>query len=937
MKKTSAAARAKNFFSSGFFIYTVLIFVTAVAVFLPFLQNRTSFIWEPDGTAQHFTAFVYYGEYIRGILQSIFSGNPAIPQFDFSIGLGSDILQSLQYYTIGDPLNLLSALVPKEYASYAYTLIMALRYYLAGLAFMALAKYKKLPRLTSAAGAVMYVFTAYSMYMAIRHPSFLNPMIYFPLIILGAEMIFDKKQPYVFILSIFLSAVSCFYYFYVISIFTVLYIFLRIFFVYGKRFFKGFFESLWKFGGSYILGVLMAAVIFFPLVGAFFSASRGQVDYGLGILFNKDFYKNFLSAFFNTQMIGNNTYFGFTALSAGGAVLLFAGRKKNGFLKAAFVVVTVMVMLPAFGMVINGFSYVVNRWSWVYGLLCAYTFAKCAGDLKNITVKKSVLLVVSAAVSTGIMAYLKTLNSTENLISCAVFFAFALLCLAYSAAPLIIKNINRKAIGAVFKGALCVLAAAAVFVNGFYFFSPSETKYVDSFMTFKEAREYSNGKRTAQIAGIQSGDAGISRYVPLGIPMSDYNESMINGAYSTSAYLSMIDANIVEFQQDMGLINGNLSRINDTRWDPFLNVVLNARYMVSKNTNSTYYAADNKPVASVIYTNADEYGVYENEAYVPFGFTYEKTLSKSEYDKLNPAEKRLALLDSLVLNDTDTQGTASAADYQDKCGEIAVSLEDTPGVVLDGNKIYVAEDNTEIGLTVNGKIAPNSQLYFYAQNIHYSPLSTDDYEKAQRGESVHGAESDTLRKIFAPESSVGVSVSADSRRESFQIYTAFNDYFTGIFDHILNLGYCQNAPEELKISFKKGVYEFDSLSVLSVPMNEYGSLTDRLGGETLQNVETGCDSISGTITVSGSKWLYLSIPYSENWKAYVDGEEAEIHRADSAFCAVALSEGEHSIELKYENRILLYSLPVSIAGAAVFAAVVVLTQRKLKKEKDLQK
>ena len=40
---------------------------------------------------------------------------------------------------------------------------MVLRYYLAGLAFMALAKYKKLPVLTSAAGAVIYVFTAYSM------------------------------------------------------------------------------------------------------------------------------------------------------------------------------------------------------------------------------------------------------------------------------------------------------------------------------------------------------------------------------------------------------------------------------------------------------------------------------------------------------------------------------------------------------------------------------------------------------------------------------------------------------------------------------------------------------------------------------------------------------------------------------------------------------
>ncbi len=98
-------------------------------------------------------------------------------------------------------------------------------------------------------------------------------------------------------------------------------------------------------------------------------------------------------------------------------------------------------------------------------------------------------------------------------------------------------------------------------------------------------------------------------------------------------------------------------------------------------------------------------------------------------------------------------------------------------------------------------------------------------------------------------------------------------------------------------------------------------------------MQTGCDSISGSITVSGSKWLYLSIPYSENWKAYVDGEEVEISRADSAFCAIPLESGEHSIELRYENRILLYSLPVSLAGAAVFAAVIIVTEKKIKKKK----
>ena len=65
----------------------------------------------------------------------------------------------------------------------------------------------------------------------------------------------------------------------------------------------------------------------------------------------------------------------------------------------------------------------------------------------------------------------------------------------------------------------------------------------------------------------------------------------------------------------------------------------------------------------------------------------------------------------------------------------------------------------------------------------------------------------------------------------------------------------------------------------------------------------------------------------------MDGEEVEISRADSAFCAIPLESGEHSIELRYENRILLYSLPVSLACAAVFAAVIIVTENKIKKKK----
>lgn len=90
--------------------------------------------------------------------KSLLAGSLVIPQFDLSIGMGNDIFTSLHYYGIGDPLNLVSALVPSKYAAYAFSLLVYLRYYLAGFAFVLLAKYKKQSKTGACAGAMIYVF-----------------------------------------------------------------------------------------------------------------------------------------------------------------------------------------------------------------------------------------------------------------------------------------------------------------------------------------------------------------------------------------------------------------------------------------------------------------------------------------------------------------------------------------------------------------------------------------------------------------------------------------------------------------------------------------------------------------------------------------------------------------------------------------------------------
>ncbi len=91
---------------------------------------------------------------------------------------------------------------------------------------------------------------------------------------------------------------------------------------------------------------------------------------------------------------------------------------------------------------------------------------------------------------------------------------------------------------------------------------------------------------------------------------------------------------------------------------------------------------------------------------------------------------------------------------------------------------------------------------------------------------------------------------------------------------------------------------------------------------------------SGSIKVESNKGLFLSIPYNENWTAYVDGEETAICRANTGFCAIPLKAGEHKIVLKYKNKQLKLSSAVSVVGFAGFAVTVAAVEISRKKKKS---
>ena len=410
-----------------FLIYTAAFLLCAAGVYACFIVKGHSLVVSGDGWKQHFTAFVYFGQYGRTVLRTLLTEHQLVlPQWNFSLGYGGDILTTLHYYVIGDPLDLLSIACPTRYAVYLYSFLSLFRLYLAGLGFGAFCRYKKQGApLPVAVGSVCYVFFTYSFLMVARHPFFALPMVYLPLLLLGVEQVLAKRRPYLLIVTVFLAAVSNFYFFYMLAIITALYTLYQLICRFRHRG-KAAVGKFFQITGCALLGVVLSAVVLLPVVLAFMGDSRSAESYVRTWVYSADYYRNFLSALFTAETkLGYLTFLGYNAVAFPAICLLFFTKNKHDRpLRVVFLIATALLLIPVFGWGMNGFSYVANRWVWAYGMIVAYIVATTWQHLRQISIGKGVAVIAALAVYA--MIAIPLMNTDTRNVGVSVLLAFLL-------------------------------------------------------------------------------------------------------------------------------------------------------------------------------------------------------------------------------------------------------------------------------------------------------------------------------------------------------------------------------------------------------------------------------------------------------------------------------------------------------------------------------
>lgn len=146
---------------------------------------------ESDGFTQHFLLFHEYVNILQGVLRG-----EGFSEWDWSIGAGADTITSYGYYVIGDPFVYLGVFFPESLREFSFHLIMFVRMWCVGLSYLIFVRKFKVSHGAALLGALMYTFSFFVIYNADRHPFFILPLIWYPLLCLGVEKILKKSQAY---------------------------------------------------------------------------------------------------------------------------------------------------------------------------------------------------------------------------------------------------------------------------------------------------------------------------------------------------------------------------------------------------------------------------------------------------------------------------------------------------------------------------------------------------------------------------------------------------------------------------------------------------------------------------------------------------------------------------------------------------------------------
>lgn len=862
-------------------VYTLMFLLMCIVAFLPFFTEGKSFVWGAgveDGLSQHFSALAYYGEALREFFRNLLAGHPKLVMWDMSLGYGADILSTLNYYAIGDPLNLLYGFVSPKNTETMYDFMIVLRMYLAGITFIMYARKMKKRSYGTVIGALVYVFSGFCFRLGLRHPFFINPMIYFPLLCLGIEKIYQRERPYVFIFAVCVSAMSNYYFLYMLTIFAVIYAWIRFYKYTEENKMKNFFLTILKFGMYYTLGIAMAAVILLPSVIGFLGNGRyGKgVDWKSLIVYPGKYYLLFIENFIGYGNMGSNTNAGYLPI-VGIVVLftLFSQRMKHKKYRVAFIASIIALILPIFGYAFNGFSYANNRWAFALSFIVALLTAEMYPRLFVMSKRQQI------GIGAGIIIYtvfciIVNASGEEILKNKGIMAACGLIAVFYILL-LIFQRLGYDTQKRIVRVSMAILLLISVGVHGYYRFDPKGYAYTQEFMDQGQAYRTLKEDNIRMLSKVN--DPSVYRVHAEGYRYKNYG--LINHLNTISGYYSITAkcvTDTIKGYDTLGMQYADKYKGVDQRLG--LLSLAGVKYIT---------VAHNSQVAKDVSSMGDvPYGVeklrkkgnitlYKNKYALPFAYAYDSYMTEQQYEQLNGIGKEQAMLAQIILNQHPADKEIQHNEQRNGPDIQTISLPET--------RISSPKGKKYADITV--PVEKDKETYLYFKNLVY-----------------HGKKNGDDKFILTGRKGTkGILVTQNDVQQKIHIQSTFNPYYFGRKDYIVKINHqTSKAKEKVRLNFlSPGEYEFDDISLITVPKKDVLARLKERKENSMKQIQYEGNHFRGVYHAKKDQILCVTIPYSKGWKATVNGNRTKIYKANGMFMGIIMKKGTQSVKLDYET------------------------------------
>ncbi len=291
----------------------------------------------------------------------------------------------------------------------------------------------------------------------------------------------------------------------------------------------------------------------------------------------------------------------------------------------------------------------------------------------------------------------------------------------------------------------------------------------------------------------------------------------------------------------------------------------NNKYLISKNSSLHGYEK--------LYS-LNEVNLYQNNNVYKIGFATSNVMSYEDFYKLDKYIKQETLL-NVIVADTETKNN-----YVPTTKEITLPLDE----IFNSENIY----NYEKGVFVNAK-----------------EKTTIKYTLPKKYQN----------KILYI--SFKVQNSRDTQSITINNITKNLKYKKRNLDYML----ASSTQEELIFTFTEGQYYLSDFKFYSLDYANIENASSKVDEFIIEPQNTKEDQIIGTIDVKEDGYFMITIPYTQGFTILLDNEKVTYEKVDEAYIGFPITEGIHSIEIKYTTPFKYIAYLLSILGLISFITI----------------